>query len=376
MYCVILIGKTLMTDPKKDLTKEKSSKKAPVKNGESKSNRWTIFILVFSLLLTTLSAGGLFLFYQKVFLVQKNNISDLSAQLITQNSIIEKKSQEYLAMEAGSKLRVEQVNEKLQQIEDQNRIETTQLHAMQRKLSETVVRHPNDWILSEIDYLIKLSGRKLWLEYDIETAISLLVAADQRLIELGDPSLTPLRKALITDINNLNSLTKIDLDGIVLTLSSLERRINKLRVAGTNLDQSIKPVDKTVSTDIQDWKLNLEKSWSSFIDNFIVINKRDTRVKALLSPEQNWYLKENLRRDVTKAEFATYRRNQEIFDEAITSAKLLLENYYDLTDSSTGAFYKSILKLQETKIRVKYPDQLEVIPVLDKVLSARIKSNK
>ncbi len=73
-------------------------------------------------------------------------------------------------------------------------------------------RSPNDWLLAEADYLVKLSARKLYLEHDIFSATELLENADQRIASLNDPNLFPLRQAMANDITALKALPIIDRD--------------------------------------------------------------------------------------------------------------------------------------------------------------------
>ena len=77
---------------------------------------------------------------------------------------------------------------------------TQRLSVMDTRLGEVSGRQPNDWTLAEASYLVRIAGRKLWLEDDIDTAQSLLVAADLRVAELSDPSLYPLRASIAEDI--------------------------------------------------------------------------------------------------------------------------------------------------------------------------------
>jgi len=192
---------------------------------------------------------------------------------------------------------------------------------------------------------------------------------------LSDPSLSPLRSALLEDINILESLPKRDPDGVVLALSSLESRVDKLLVVGVGFSDADKNTKSEVSTDIKDWSENLSKSWGSFVESFIVINTRDVKVQALLSPEQNWYLKENLRSAIAKAEFAVYREQQDIYNLAMQNASDLLSNYYDLTDNTTNHFFKSVQRLSKQKVSVAYPDQLKSAPVLDRIMTQRVKKS-
>ena len=77
--------------------------------------------------------------------------------------------------------------------------------------------------LAEADYLVKMAGRKLWLEHDVVSATRLMEGADQRISALNDPSLTTLRQAMADDITTLRAIPLIDRDGLVLKLNSLEK---------------------------------------------------------------------------------------------------------------------------------------------------------
>jgi len=213
------------------------------------------------------------------------------------------------------------------------------------------------------------------LERDIPTAITILVAADQRVVELSDSSLSVLRAALLEDINELEELPKRDPDGLVLALSSLERRIDKLVAISGKAAGASAAKESELSSDIHDWQENLTKSWSGFVNSFIVINKRDTQLQAQLSPQQSWYLKEKLRNDLAKAEFAVYREQQDIYNIALHSAVDLLKNYYDLDDNATNHFYKSMQRLSKRKISINYPDQLKSAPLLDRIIKQRVKKS-
>ena len=265
------------------------------------------------------------------------------------------------------------VNSELQKVQNENKINKTNVQALQRSLAATYIREPNDWILSEVDYLVKLAGRKIWLEQDIKTAISLLVAADQRVVELNDHSLSGLRSALLEDINMLSALPARNPDSVILKLSSLERRVGALKTDALIMPDPKDNTKTAISSDVNDWKANLNKSWATFLEGFVVVNKRDERVKALLLPEQVWYLKANLRAELAKAEFAIYREQQEIYDIAMTDMKYILKHYFVASDSATKSFKSSINRLSKQKVTIVYPDQLKTTALLNRVMDLRVK---
>lgn len=352
------------------------AKSAPRKTMRARK-LFVLIVILFVIFLIAMFACGAYLYQQQqTFNTQnKRDISQLSTQLSAQQKNQKQQLKNAKLLQSNLKTQLEEVKLQLQKVKNASKLYKTDMQALQRRFTETKVRQPNDWILSEVEYLVTLAGRKIWLERDIPTAITILVAADQRVVELSDSSLSVLRAALLEDINELEELPKRDPDGVVLALSSLERRIDNLVVISGKVAGSSAEKGNEVSSDIHDWQENLTKSWSDFVDSFIVINKRDTQLQAQLSPQQSWYLKEKLRNDLAKAEFAVYREQQDIYNIALHNAVDLLKNYYDLNDNATNHFYKSAQRLSKRKISINYPDQLKSAPLLDRIIKQRVKKS-
>ncbi|MFT6985163.1 MAG: uroporphyrin-3 C-methyltransferase [Psychromonas sp.] len=376
-----------MTDKNNEIKKEEPTltsetsvpaAEIPALKKPGKSSKLVIYLALFSfvLLLAAIALGGyLYKENKTVNSQQQLEISQLSGQLAAQSKAASTQVEQALRLQSDFKTQMEQVNIQLQQVKNENKLYKTDVQALQRSLAQTRVRHPNDWMLAEVEYLVTLAGRKIWLERDIPTAIALLLAADQRVVELSDSSLSPLRAMLLEDINLLEALPKRDPDGLVLALSNLERGIDKLLIAGLKTTDGADKIKADISTDINDWQENLVNSWSDFVAGFIVINKRDAKLQAQISPQESWYLKEKLRNDLAKAEFSVYREQQEIYDIALHSAAQLVKNYYDLNDNTTSHFYQSIQRLSKRKISINYPDQLKSAPLLDRIINQRVKKS-
>lgn len=355
---------------------EQQSDPIPPQAESQKSPKRALFLALLSLFLIVILFLCAFYFYKEnktIVLTQQQQLASLSKTVASQSSQQAEKLRQSLQVVSALEAQLEKVNLQLQQVNNENKIVKTDIQSLQRSFSSSTIRHPNDWILAEVEYLIALSGRKIWLENDIKSAIALLVAADQRIVELNDASLSPLRGALLDDINMLEALPNLDTDGVILSLTSLERTVNNLRSASLLMPDAAESQDTEVSTDIADWNANLTKSWNIFIDSFITVNHRESKVEALLSPEQSWYLREHLRNNLSKAEFAIYRQQQDVYDIAIGNMLTLLSTYYDLKDNTTGHFYKSIQRLSKRKVAITYPDQLKSAPLLERVIEQRLK---
>ena len=141
-----------------------------------------------------------------------------------------------------------------------------------------------------------MAGRKLWSDQDVTSAAALLKSADASLADMNDPSLLDVRRAITEDISTLSTLTQVDYDGIILKVNQLSNQVDNLRLADNDTDEA--PMDQNsseLSSSIGEWRQNLAKSWRNFMADFITIRRRDTSAEPLLAPNQDIYLRENIR---------------------------------------------------------------------------------
>jgi uroporphyrin-3 C-methyltransferase len=113
-------------------------------------------------------------------------------------------------------------------LQKQNETLSLQAESTLKQLNQMEGRRPADWLIAEADYLVRMAGRKLWLENDVRTAILLLVNADKRLKSLADPSVLPVRAALAQDIQTLQQLNPVSQSSVALALTGMVAQIDKL----------------------------------------------------------------------------------------------------------------------------------------------------
>ncbi|GGB43292.1 heme biosynthesis operon protein HemX [Oceanisphaera marina] len=244
------------------------------------------------------------------------------------------------------------------------------IEGVSRKVLDLDNKRPNDWMLAEAEYLVRMAGRKLWLEQDAVAAAMMLANADERLAALNDPSLTPIRSALADDIASIKSVQKVDREGLVIKLNSINDQVDKLQLDGVIMARAEEP-DFTVSDSVSDWKSNLKKSWASFSDNFVTVRRRDGNVEALLSPQQHWYLSENLKGKLLQAQLAVYREQQEIYDSSLAQSKQWLQDYF-ADDSVRQFMLEQLDTLSGQQIKVDYPEQFAAQESLKQLLDDRL----
>ncbi|KAA8665380.1 uroporphyrinogen-III C-methyltransferase [Vibrio gigantis] len=305
---------------------------------------------------------------------------------------MQQKSAEYSAQIAALQAQLQNtqaaVNKDLQTIKQEtiqeasHAVEKTQvvqsqqqksIQSLQLAVADVKGRRPNDWLLAEADYLVKLAGRKLFLEHDAVSATKLMESADQRIAALNDPSLVSLRQSMTNDITKLRTIPLIDRDGLVLRITSLQQQVDTLPLANAILPEAAAVEKKAVSQDINDWQNNLMTSMKDFSENFITFRSRDGEVIPLLSPEQHFYLRENIKGKLETAIRAVYKEQGEVYSTALNTASEWSKAYLNQDSNSVIEFEKAIKQLSEQNISVKYPVKLESQNELSDVIRERLR---
>ncbi|EJL6407585.1 uroporphyrinogen-III C-methyltransferase [Vibrio cholerae] len=247
------------------------------------------------------------------------------------------------------------------------------IESLQLAVADIKGRRPNDWLLAEADYLVKLAGRKLFLEHDVETATQLMESADQRIAALNDPSLTTLRKAMANDITTLKNIPLIDRDGLVLRLISLQQQIDNLPLANAILPADQPQTSQAVSENIDDWQTNLKNSLKAFADNFITFRSRDGNVIPLLSPTQHFYLRENLQAKLETAIKGVYTEQQTLYRTALDTAAQWSTSFFNPDDKAVQSFNAALAQLAQQQVQVEYPVKLQAQQQLADVINERLR---
>ncbi|HHJ4501470.1 uroporphyrinogen-III C-methyltransferase [Raoultella ornithinolytica] len=250
-----------------------------------------------------------------------------------------------------------------------------QLEDVQQKVAVISGSDAKTWLLAQADFLVKSAGRKLWSDRDVTTAAALLKSADASLADMNDPSLISARRAITDDIASLSAVSQVDYDGIILKVNQLANQIDNLRLADNNDDDS--PMDsdsEELSSSIGEWRVNLQKSWQSFMDSFITIRRRDETAVPLLAPNQDIYLRENIRSRLLVAAQAVPRHQEETYKQALDNVSTWVRAYYDTEDATTRAFLEDVDKLSQQSITMNVPENLQSQAILEKLMQTRVRN--
>jgi uroporphyrin-3 C-methyltransferase len=302
---------------------------------------------------------------QQTSLQQQRNSLDQQQNNIAQSIASSQKAKDDLQQQNQA------LQSRMQSMTEQFQHTSTQVQANQRNLAEISGRRPADWLLAEADYLIRIAGRKLWLEHDEKTAIMMLQSADSRIQDLDDPSLLPLRAKLAEDLQALQQIKHVSSSSIALALGAMLKQVDNLPLAYFKKPEN-ELDDETVTESIDDWRSNLARNWREATKNFFSFKRVTTEIKPFMSEQQQWLSKEQLKFALMQAQVAVLKDNTTLFQQSLQTAIGLLIESFDTEKDIIVQFTESLKNLQQTDLERVYPEQFKVSPLLKDVIEQRL----
>ena len=351
---------------------QSESSKSGAKQKKSSGNGllWFVVIILFLLVLGMAGAGYWYYMQQQsaskeTVTAQQNNASQLNA--------IERERADILASIENVTRTNQTLESTVAELKSQNEQLALQAESTLQQLNNMEGRRPADWLIAEADYLVRMAGRKLWLENDVRTAILLLVNADKRLKSLADPSVLPVRATLAEDIQTLQQLNPVSQSSVALALTGMMAQIDKLPLNTFEKPEDSNAQDTTLSESADDWQENLAKVWRSLVDDFLTVKSIEGPVEPVLSLEAQFLAKEQLRLQLMHAQTAALQGDEGLYSQSLQYAQTLLTEKFDTEKSQVTGFMDALQNLIATDIARPIPTELASQKPLERLLDSRVK---
>jgi uroporphyrin-3 C-methyltransferase len=319
----------------------KAEKKKPAKKPHhEKTSASGSHLAKLALLSSLIIAGGIFYLWRE----HTNALHNQQQQLTQLQSVVKDHSETQQQFDQAVKEELGKLHERQQALKDA----VTELLKTSRHL-----RH--EWLVAEAEYLVNLAGHRLILARDANTAITALKAADDRLREAGDPSLIVLRKALAEDINTLEAVAMPDTAGLSLKLSTMVQDVEDLPLLTPEPKTATKQQIGPTKPSLENWRELPGAMWED-MKKLVIIRDHQGPIKPLLSPEQHFFLSQNLKLQLEQARLALLNGENAIYHERLDTVQTWLHNWFDLEHNRTVYMLDRIKELQAIDIQPSLPE--------------------
>lgn len=280
--------------------------------------------------------------------------AELGKRLAESDSSI--KESKLLARNADEAMR--QATARLAQLDTQ--LSTSQqqqlsLEALYKELSQS----RDQWTLAEIEQVLLTAGQQLQLAGNVHAAIIALESADQRLQRLSKPQFTTLRRAIAADLAKLRATPQLDTIGLSAKLEVLISQQGKWPLASAHASETRPtPLDSRAAR-------NLSQELLSDLKSIVQIRRIGKSEAILLPPEQEYFLRENLKLHLLSARLALLLQDQAGYHADIAATEKMLEQYFNRRDNGVEAALYELKRLGSLRIAVKAPDIQSSLVALD-----------
>ena len=351
---------------------QSESTKSGAKQKKSSGNGllWFVVIILFLIVLGMAGAGYWYYMQQQSASADSATTQQSNA---TKLNAIERERADILATLQDVARTNQTLQSTVDELKTQNEQLSLQAESTLQQLNNMEGRRPADWLIAEADYLVRMAGRKLWLENDVRTAILLLVNADKRLKSLADPSVLPVRASLAEDIQTLQQLNPVSQSSVALALTGMMAQIDKLPLDTFEKPEDASAEDTTLSESADDWQDNLAKVWRSLVNDFLTVKTIEGPIEPVLSLEAQFLAKEQLRLQLMHAQTAALQGDAGLYDQSLQYAQTLIIEKYDTEKSQVTGFVEALQNLIATDISRPIPTELASQKPLERLLDSRVK---
>ena len=347
---------------------------------QRRTGRTGAMAMVISLIALAATIGGLMFGYWRL------SSMDASVQALTQSfSGTEQRSGDlFSGMQAASQSLEQQLarlDAHRSALEDRERWlaeerdrllrEGEEIRSALASVTDRMGKSGTDWMVAEADYLLSVAEHRLSLDHDPKTALLAMRAAQERLEATGDPAWQETRAILQKEIGKLEGSSKVNTDRVASRVVQLVQTVDQLKIRGLSFNPDERsggspsptaPEERSVETLLHD-------SWEGF-KSIMVIRRRGQPVNAVLSPQQQYFVYQNIRLQLAVAQLSLIYENQSLYETSLEMVSHWLADYFDQEDETTRSFSAEIGKLQSMDITSESADFLSSLSALRANLSA------
>jgi uroporphyrin-3 C-methyltransferase len=221
------------------------------------------------------------------------------------------------------------------------------LEALYRELAPS----RDEWALTEVEQVLLLASQQLQLAGNVSAALAALQLADSKLQRLDRPQFVPLRRALARDMDRLKAVPFVDVQGLSLRLDQAISTVDTLPLA---LEERLPAPPQDAVKDEPGWRRFLRDAWQD-VRQLVRVENLDRPEAPLLAPQEQFFLRENLKLRLLSARFDLLFRDQANFRADLLAGDMWLKKYFDTRSKSVQSLQVLLKEVRATDMTTELP---------------------
>jgi uroporphyrin-3 C-methyltransferase len=313
-----------------------------------------------------LAAAGLLssvLLWQKVEGMQgqlARQSADAGAQA-TEARAVSRHAQE-IATETAAKLAVT----------DARLSEMTLQRSQLEELMQSLSRSRDENLVVDIESALRLAQQQAQLTGSIEPLLAALKTAEVRIARAAQPRLTPLQRAIARDLGRIKASTVADIPTLLVKLDELVLLSDDIPLGNAvGAARPAEPLGRKPEESVASWWLRFVQMVQGELRSLVRVSKIGDPEVAMLSPEQSFFLRENLKLRLLNARLGLLSRQIDSSRADLASAAAVIAKYFDGASRRTQSVSALLQQVQGQMRALEIPRIDETMAALSTAAAGR-----
>ncbi|WP_245639932.1 fused uroporphyrinogen-III synthase HemD/membrane protein HemX [Paraburkholderia heleia] len=313
---------------------------------------WLVVVLVAA----GSGAGGYFL---------NRKVDNLGMQAIERQQASEQQTAALRARTDQAVAGAQQIDKQIAQLEGKIADAQNSQQALAQQYAD-LSKSRDDWTLAEVGQMLSSASEQLQLTGNTQLALFALQSADTRLAASDNAQAIAVRKAIAQDIDKLKAAPSTDLTGLAIKLDTALGQIDSLPLSGEAIVAHTKPEAAQPADIAQVAAATNQPKWKVWIDTFVdgvgkqiaslvQVRRIDNADAMLVSPDQGYFVRENLKLRLLSARLSLLSRNQETLKSDLAAADATLARYFDGASKDTQTVRELLKEVNDGSAAVALP---------------------
>jgi len=205
------------------------------------------------------------------------------------------------------------------------------------ELIQSLSRSRDENLVVDIESALRMAQQQTQLTGSFEPLLAALKSAQTRLQRAAQPRLAPVLRALEKDLDRLSTAQVFDLPGLLIKLDEGVALVDGLVLANQALPTAV--MNGTLSAahpePAPSWWMSGLKQFADQLKGLVRVSRIESPEAALLSPEQGFFLRENLKLKLLNARLGLLARQKDAARADLASASITVRRYADASSRKT-----------------------------------------
>ena len=237
---------------------------------------------------------------------------------------------------------------------------------LQEKISESALetidyvnRSRLIWGLKETEHVLRMANHRLHIENDVNGTIAAMNAADNRLEELNDARLLPVRESISNQVGKLKNFPYPDWVGISLQIDNTLSGLRYDLIKEAQLQKETRIDNDEINNDSSEisWWKKFINSLKSLINKSVKVTHEEQRMRLFIYQQEKQQTYEFLRMKLLGAKYAVASKDDESYHRELEAALAWLENTESISNSHE--LIEEIRELNAVNLEPELPDITE-----------------